>query len=217
MRRLLLAGALLLGAAASAFGQEDGASSAYINPFERSLSLEVGTGIAPAHMYVIYMSLSYERRSEFAQYGQDADMDNAYYPEVDLSLVWRTSERWEHAFTAGVSWCHHQVLQYEEFGIDPQGRPRYNLYNGTPAGWADSSPFASITWQARYLYNPQAKVQMYSGIGLGIVTDLRTGAVPLPAITLFGIRYTTPHFYFFAEEPLNPIAILAHGGLGWKF
>lgn len=218
MRRFILAFVLFALTWLSAIAQERAYSlPSSSQPFRQTFSVEAGTGVGPWHMRIIYMSPSYERRREFAKYGQDADMDSAIYPALDLSLVWRTSEHWEHAFTVGVSWCHHQVLQYEEFGVDPDGNPRYDLSSGTPVGWTDSTPFTSFTWQARRLYNPQAKVQMYSGIGLGIITDLNTGAFPLPAFTLFGARYTTPHFYFYFELPLSDIALLAHGGFGWKF
>lgn len=208
MRKLFLT-ALVLGAVLSARGQDPA-------PFRRSLSVEAATGLAPCHMRIVYMSPSYERRRELAQNGQDADMDHAYYPAADLSLVWRTKEHWEHAFTTGVSWCHHRLIQYEAFGIDPNGKPRYDLQTGKPAGWADSTPFFSLTWQARYLYNPHAGVQLYSAVGLGLITDWE-GVLPLPAITFIAARYTTEHFYFFFEVPLNEVALFAHGGLGWRF
>lgn len=218
MRRFFLALVLFALTGLWAFAQEraDSLSATPEQPFRQTFSVEAGTGVGPWHMRIIYMSPSYVRRRELAQYGQDADMDSAFYPEAGLSFVWRKKERLEHVFTAGVSWCHHKLIQYEPFGTDPNGNPRYDLNRGTPIGWADSTPFTSFTWQARFLYNPQAKVQLYSGIGLGVITNWH-GAFPLPALTLIAARYTTPHFYVFFEVPLSDIALFAHGGLGWKF
>ena len=42
-------------------------------------------------------------------------------PALSLSAVWKTARRWEMVLTGGISWCHHKVIQYGTFGIDPQG------------------------------------------------------------------------------------------------
>ena len=182
--------------------------------FRKQFSLEVGVGPGPIHMQVPGISPSRATEKQLAQEGRALDKHDGYYPAVTLSGALRTSARWETVATVCVSWRHGRVIQYESFGVDPQGEPRYDLSKGTPAGWMDVSPVASLTIQERVAWNPEWKVRLYSAFGVGLATF---GFVPLPSVTPVGCCFGGDHLYFFAEIPLSPYATLVHGGIGWKF
>lgn len=177
----------------------------------QSYSIELGTGIYPIYMNS-WTAPSSAVKDKLAAKGQAA-VGPDYYPVLSLTGVMRISRRSEHILTLGSTWCHHQVMQYPESGgIDPEGRPRYNLKEGTLVGWMESSPQFSITWQWRHLWTPDRPVILYSGVGIGLA-----GLVPIPDLTPFGLRFGGPHLYGFAELTLGPVATLAHGGIGWRF
>ena len=144
------------------------------------------------------------------------DKSTGYYPAFTLSGAIRTWDRWETVVTAGVSWYRSRLIQYEPFGIDPQGKPRYDLTKETPVGgWVDSSPVASLTVQERVFWNPRWKVQMYSAFGLGLTTS--SNLVPIPSLMPVCIRLGGRHLYCYAETGFSPFASYLHGGLGFKF
>ena len=207
MRTRLLILALLLVAGGVAFAADGDAL------FRKRYSIEIGAGPAPFHTRT--MGLSYSFKKELAKIGQEADMTHALYPAVSLSSVCRISPRWEIALTGGYSWIHHQVTQYETFGTDPYGQPRFDFNNGKTAGWMDSSAVVTLTLQGRYFWIPDKDFELYSAFGLGLTTA--SEFIPIPSLTPIAARYGGNHFYIFAETALNPIALYGHGGIGWRF
>ena len=199
----LIALFLLLGFSSVVYGQEG---------FRKRFSLELGAGQGPLHMQ--FVSPSWSAKKVLAEKGQRADTGDGIYPAIALSGVLRTSPRWETVATACVSWSHCRIRQYDTFGIDPQGKPRYDLTKGTPAGWKDLSPAFSLTVQERVAWNPEWKVRMYSAFGVGLSTY---GLIPLPSLTPVGCSYGGKHLYFYAEIPLSPYATFFHAGIGWSF
>lgn len=209
--RLLVAAIALLCASPmlSAQGKAEGKTQSSM-----SYSIEAGTGIQP-----LQMLLAGDRavREALAPKGQDIDSQGGFYPVINLTGVIRSGHRTEFTLTAGASWYHHKVIQYPVFGTDPEGRPRYDLKNGTPAGWKDSIPTYSLTLQWRHLWNPDNDFTVYTALGAGVVTRRSFGFVPLPSLTPVAFRYGGKHFYAFAELTLGTLASIAHGGLGWHF
>jgi hypothetical protein len=209
MKACLLAVLAFLGIAAAAFAQEDAAPEKDY----RGFSLELGTGIQPIHM-----SFLPTRSTEvaLADKGQGLVERDYPHPTVSLSAAWRLTRRGEIVATAGLSWRIDGLTQYEAFGIDPQGKPRYDLQKGSPAGWFVSSYTPSLTVTYRHIWTPDHLVQCYSGGGLGFVPTVAQ-FVPVPSVTLFGARFGRRHFYAFADLTLGPAASFVHGGLGWHF
>lgn len=185
-------------------------------PFQKSFSLELGTGYQPLHMT---LSPSRTVENALADKGQQVDKTGAYYPVISLTGVWRTRLRTEVALAAGISWCHHKIIQHEAFGIDPDGKPRYDLNKWKEAGWKDSTPIPSLTFRYRHLWNPDRALVAYSGAGVGIIPASGAGypVIPLPELTPIGLRMAGEHFYFFLELTMGPVASLGHGGFGWRF
>lgn len=185
-------------------------------PFHKRFSVELGTGYQPLHM-----TLSPSRAVEDAleQKGQAVVKQGAFYPVISVSGIWRTGQRTELGLAAGFSWCHHEVVQYDSFGVDPDGNPRYDLTHSTPAGWKDSTPIPSLTFRYRHLWNPDRGLVFYSGAGLGLIpaTGSDIPVVPLPELTPIGARIAGRHFYFFLECTMGPVASVGHGGFGWLF
>ena len=186
--------------------------SAHGQDFRKSFSLEIGAAPGPLHMQA---GPSWTEKKDLAEQGQEAFTHDIIPPAVSLSAVWRTGYRWETLVTGCFSWIHAPVTQYETFGIDPQGKPRYDLTKGTPAGWKDLFPTGSITVQWRVFWNPQWKVQPYSGFGAGLSTA--TEWIPLPSLVPVGVRFGRGHLYGFLETGFTPFATIGHGGLGWRF
>ena len=184
-------------------------------PFRKRYSLEVGAGYGPFHMQIRNVSPSWEKQRELAQNGMEAQGDGTLCPALSLSGVWRYDPRWELVITGGISWSRHPVVQYETFGVDPQGQPRYDLNKGHPAGWMNSTPVGTLTCQWRIFWNPEWPVQPYSAFGFGLTTI--SELIPIPGITPVGVRYGGEHFYAFAEAPINTIALFAQFGVGWRF
>lgn len=208
MRQVLVAILAVFGAAFAAFGQEE--------PFRKSFSLELGAGPGPIHMMIPGISPNDDTENVWAEQGRSADKRSGYHPSFSFSAAFHSWDRWETVVTASVSWYRSRLVQYEPFGVDPQGKPRYDLTKSTPVGgWADSSPVASLTVQERVFWNPRWKVQMYSAFGLGITTS--TSFTPMPSLMPVGCRLGGRHLYFYAETGFSPFASVLHGGLGFKF
>lgn len=208
MRIHILSITLLLAAVSSAFAQEKPV-------YQKTFSVEVGTGIMPLHMT---FSPSREVETAYAKKGQSIGTGGAAakYPVIDITGVIQSAHHHEFTLSAGVSWCHHKVYQHSTWGIDPNGEPRYNLNDKTPIGWADSSPFFSLTSHWRYLWNPSSSAVIYSGLGLGLVMEA-SGCAPIPSVIPIALRYGGKHFYGYLENMIGPMATLIHGGLGWRF
>ena len=204
MKPRLLAVLVLLGTATIVYGQD----------FRKRFSLELGVGQGPIHMMVPGASPSRAAEEALAEDGLSPDARDRIYPAISLSGALRTSPRWETVATANVSWSHCRIRQYESFGVDPEGNPRYDTSNGTPAGWKDLSPVGSLTLQWRVAWNPGWKARWYSAFGVGLST---IGVIPLPSITPVGCSFGGEHLYFYAEIPFTPYGTLFHGGLGWHF
>ena len=151
-RLTALVALLLLGV--SAYAQEEDP------PFFKQFSVEIATGLPPIHTLLEVNGTKYDK--SFAREGKEPDMNGAWMPALSVSAVWKTAPRWEMVLTGGVSWCHHKVIQYGTFGIDPQGNPRYNLKDPHPDGWRDSAPIGALFFQARCFWNPTQKVKLYS-------------------------------------------------------
>ena len=200
----LFIGAILIAISSCAFAQE--------LPWLRTYSIEIGTGYRPLHMALYPTSAEEEA---YAELGQSVYMGDARYPVFSLSGAMRASRRSEYVIAAGVSWCHHQLTQYSTFGIDPDGKPRYDLNDGKPAGWANSKPFATLTFRYRQIWTPGSAVELYTGVGMGLSS--RTSFIPLPDITPIGARCGWEHLYFYLECTFSPVASFGHGGLGWRF
>lgn len=208
MKRFLIAALALLAGSFAAFGQEDS--------FRKTFSLELGVAPGPLHMMFPGVSPDDHTEDVWADQGRRADKSTGYYPAFTFSGAIRTWDRWETVVTAGVSWYRSRLIQYEPFGIDPQGKPRYDLTKETPVGgWVDSSPVASLTVQERVFWNPRWKVQMYSAFGLGLTTS--SNLVPIPSLMPVCIRLGGRHLYCYAETGFSPFASYLHGGLGFKF
>lgn len=200
MRRLL-AIAVLMGIVFGASAQE--------SSFQKRYSIEVGTGIPP--LYMDYMTTA----DRLAERGMSIDKESAFYPVVSLSGVMSVSDKNEFTLTIGTSWCHHKVIQYSVFGTDPNGKPRYNLHDGKPAGWMNSSLQWSVNLNWRHLWNPENMATFYSGLGIGYSPAL--GPTPVPTLTPVALRVGGNHFYGFIECTIGAVATFAHGGLGWRF
>ena len=210
---------ILLCAAFSAYAQ-DAMEPARVRlhhslPWQKGVSLEIGTGLAPLHTL---MFPSYTDERALAQKGQEVDKQQASFPVLSLSRVWRTGERTEWVLTGGASCCYCDLKQYGTFGIDPNGNPRYNLNESRPAGRIRSDISPTLTLRYRHLWNPWNAVVVYYDLGLGVgdfsgLLDVKV----LPAWTPIGLRYGGDHFYVWLENTYSPIATLVHGGLGWRF
>jgi hypothetical protein len=209
MKARLLALAALMLWGASAFAQED-----IDPPFSRYFTLEIGTGMAPLHTLINkgYLRLD----SELADNGQTALSDGTWCPALSLSAAWHTSLRWEMVLTGGISWNHSKMIQYGTFGIDPRGRPRYDLQDPHDIGWKDTQPAGALFFQARRFWNPTQKVKLYSAAGVGLYTD-GFDVYPVPSLTPIAVRFGTGHLKFFIENTYSPAATVFDIGLGWTF
>ncbi len=224
MRPRFLVAVLFLATALSAAAQEEPQEA---TRFNKTYSIELGTGIQPFYMNGWVTPSSYVK-DELAKKGQSPAGPYSY-PVLSLTGVMRISRRSEHILTLGTTWCHHQIVQYPESGgFDPEGRPRYDVRNGngTIIGSANTSFEYSITWQWRHLWTPERLIVLYTGVGLGVYSEriyamggyLHLPMVPIPDVTPLGLRFGgSRHIYGFAEVTFGPIATLAHGGLGWRF
>lgn len=220
--RLLIAALVLLGLfSGTAWGQEvekdDGAKDVRVSqnvPFEKSYSIEIGTGIRPFQMMINPVRAAQVR---LAPKGQDVDTDGSFYPVVNLTGVLRSGWKTEFTLSAGASWYHHRLIQYPSFGVDPNGKPRYDLEHGERVGWMDSIPAFSGTFQWRHLWNPSNAFLVYTALGAGVTVSYFSSFFPLLSLTPVAFRYGGEHFYAYTELTLGPLASFVHGGLGWRF
>ncbi|MBO4466985.1 MAG: hypothetical protein J5745_02620, partial [Bacteroidales bacterium] len=111
MKRILIVMAcLLLSVAASAQEQE---------PFQRSWSVEIGTGIYPFYMNFVP---SRDLETELADDGQEFyNISDWLISSVTVAGVYRLSPHSELAATAQLNWRSYQIRQYPPFGTDPNG------------------------------------------------------------------------------------------------
>ena len=219
MKTRLLSLVIVLCAAFSAYAQDAiGPTRVRLHhtlPQQKSFSLEIGTGLPPFHMLMFPSSVD---EYALAQKGQRADKQQAFFPVLSLSGVWRTGKSTEWVLTGGVSCCYYDLVQYGTFGIEPSGNPRYNLNESRPAGRERTDLSPTLTLRYRHLLNPWNAVVVYYDLGLGVGDFSSFLDVPvLPAWTPIGLRYGGDHFYVWLENTYSPIATLVHGGLGWRF
>ena len=210
MKARLLALTTLMLWGISAFAQED---DPFPVPFQRKFSVEIGIGPAPFHMALV--SPAWEFKQALAEEGKNITSIDRMYPAFSLSGVWHPFAHWEYVLTASASWRPYQITRYEEFGIDPQGKPRYDLTKGTPDG-KRHYPGVAVFFEARVYWNPAWRVKMYSAFGSGLFTD-GSGLTPVPSLTPVALRINAGSLYFFVEDTLSPAATLLHLGLGWTF
>ena len=186
-------------------------------PFQKSWSVELGTGIYP-----FYMNFAPSRQldEELADKGQEVFNAAEYKPSITLAGVYRPTLHSEFNVTAQLNWRHYQIRQYPVFGTDPNGKDRYDLSKKADLVGDANAFVPTLTLRYRYIYNPRNMVTLYSGFGLGFVFMkgfTQYGVGVFPDITILGIRLPTDHFYTFAELTIGNVATLAHGGIGWKF
>lgn len=212
MRFLSLAVAILLGTGLLTRAQEVPEIS------QRTWSIELGTGVIPFHISFIPTRAT---KTELAQKGQAVgDVICPYFPAFSLSGAYHLRKYTEFRFTVGASWRYYNLIQYSSFGTDPNGNPRYNLNDGSPAGWTVSRPVFSFTIQCFHVWNPGRTAELYSGGGLGFIAgkgNPLTEPIPLPELTPIGVRVGGRHLYGFTELTIGPIASLVHGGVGCRF
>ncbi|MCR5325581.1 MAG: hypothetical protein K6E37_02390 [Bacteroidales bacterium] len=214
MRRVVFMLAALLSACTAAYAYCDEPDSV---SFKKSFSLELGSGQGPLH---VTGSLGPGGREAMAEAGQIDVESGSFFPLISVTEAWRVSPHWELCLTESISWRMFQVKQYDTFGIDPDGKPRYDTTSGQIIGWKSSIPYGAVTFQARVIWSPKWKVTAYSAMSVGLTSAAwLIGVIPLPipGITPVGLRYGGEHFYCFAEATLGPIATFGHGGLGWRF
>ena len=207
-RFLTLVTLLFLGVTAHAQEAEE-----YVVPFQPYFTVELGTGIAPIHTLLKESSLSYNH--EIADKGL-GPQGKSWSPAFSLSFAWHPYLKWEFALTGGVSWCHYKVVQYDTFGVDPQGRPRYDLDKPLYPFWTDSYFSGALFVQARRFWNPTQKVKLYTAAGFGAYVQGKE-IQAVPSLTPIAVRFGTGHFKFFIENTLSPVASLWHMGVGLSF
>ena len=152
MKRLIVSVvALALMATGAAFAQSGSNSDAAAGSNAgRQWRIEIGTGLQPLHMGFIGVSPSAELERELVRKGQFFRENDGFYPSVILTGSCELSPRWELALTASMSWGYLQLCQYDTFGIDPEGQPRYDLRSFSKLGYRNVSPVPAFTVQGRY-------------------------------------------------------------------
>ena len=208
MKARLLALAALMLAGVSAYAQED-----VDPPFSPYFAVEIGTGLAPIHTWLN----SSWALGGISDDGQRAVNYDSFCPAFSLSVAWHPSLKWEVVLTGGYSWVHHRMIQYESFGIDPKGQPRFDLSSHHDAGWKDSLHAGAIFIQVRRFWNPTQKVKLYSAAGFGYAFDPTKEFGLVPSITPIAVRFGTGHLKFFIENTFSPVATAFDLGLGWAF
>ena len=205
MKRILIAMACLL-LSISALSQEK-------EPFQKSWSVEIGTGIYPFYMNFVP---SRALETEFADNGQEFyNISDWLISSVTVAGVYRFSLHSEVTATAQLNWRSYQIRQYPLFGTDPNGKDRYDLNQKAEYVSDGIVLVPALTFRYRYLYNPEHFVTVYTGFGLGF--NYSSIFMVIPEITPVGLRFGRNHFYAFAELTIGNVATLGHGGLGWKF
>ena len=208
MKARSLALAVLVFLGSTAYAQETEA------PFLPYFSLELGTGMAPIHTLVNLLGMRND--SALADQGLTSVSAGAWAPSFSLSAAWHSALRWEFVVTGGLSWCHYRVNRYGTFGVDPQGKPRYDLNTPEPAGWKNSDRAYALFFQARRFWNPTQKVKLYSAAGFGAYLDGST-IRPVPSLTPIAVRFGTGPLKFSVEHTFSPAATALQLCLGWTF
>ncbi len=178
---------------------------------------EIGAGPAPIPQALGRVSLDYGRMVEMGQYPNAVfDVDPAFI----LSWVYILNKKWDIAVSGGLSWFNYRLFQYETFGTDPEGKPRYDRSTGHYTGyWGKSLYCGALSVTGRRTWLRKGVFDLYSGIGLGISGGLYADGwvLPMLALTPVGFRLGGRHLYVFAEATISPTATLGQGGLGWRF
>lgn len=202
MKRLLLGLAFFFVAGAPGFAQ-------------KTVSVELGVAPAPAHSLLTSWLILSGKRALAAE-GKDVHSRQAFFPAYNASVTWSSHNAWAFALTGSLSWVGGTIVQYERFGTDPFGQPRYDR---SRYQWEEpvDYPMYSVTFQARKFWNPSWKVQPYFAFGLGVVADNEFHIYPMPSLIPAGIQIGRGHFYGYAEVGFTPFASLLHGGLGYRF
>lgn len=177
----------------------------------QGFSLEIGGGFPPIHSLVIGPRTL--DQYDLAEKGQEY-REHAINPAFSISAVWRKTDDWELIATGGMTWNRYTIVQYKEFGFDPEGDPRYDLRDGHKID-SVTELVPSLTAQFRHIFNPQSTVQLYTAFGVGL--SVQTKLLPLPSWTPVGIRFHGRHIYWYLESTLSPIASLSHVGVGYRF
>ena len=207
MRKLILI--LFLCISAAAYAQEE--------PFQQSFSVELGGGLGPMHMSFPGVCPTSLEKNTYAKEGKSLYCNQNFFPEVALGVAWRFARKWELSLMGGISWAEYTVKTHEQFGVDPFGEPRYNASKTIDTYKILSAPYFNSTLQARLIWNPDQKVQVYTAFGVGIAVVGKEWA-PFPAITPIAVRYSNGnHFYGFLENAFTTNSMLLHGGVGWRF
>jgi hypothetical protein len=183
-------------------------------PFDPYFTLEIGTGMAPIHTLVHHWGLKWD--DDLADQGLDPISQGSWCPAFSLSAAWHTHLKWEFVLTGGVSWCNYRVIQYDTFGWDPQGKPRYDLDKMLRTYRKNSHYAGALFFQARRFWNPTQKVKLYSAAGAGLYTDGKE-VLPVPSITPIAVRFAAGQVKFFIESTLSPAATGWNFGMGWSF
>jgi len=218
MRRFIICLMLLSGTAAASVAQNAAQFPAPAT-WEKNFAIEAGIGPAPLHM--VLLPTAREERA-FAENGQEAIGSRLLYtPSFSLSAVWRTGEKTEVVLSMSASRVRYSITQYGVFGIDPDGKPRYDLNDGKDAGQAYSPVSTALNACLRGMWIRDGHWTGYSAIGLGLVCIPDKGAkpdiYPLPTVIPFGMRYGWKHFYACVETGFSLSASLLTAGVGWKF
>lgn len=210
---------LLLGVAVTVFAQESLVDALATADFEKTWSVEVGSGYPPIHATLgggANMNRSLASSGQFV-----TDLTPLSFT---LAGVMRTSERWEMKLIADFAWHNCAVKQFDTFGVDPNGQPRYiiDYDNAQYIGRRNTGYTLSLAFTFRRIWNPSKAFQVYSEFGGGIFNRPTSAIISKLylcsfSLTPIGVRYCWDHLYLFAEIPFSPYATLIHGGLGWKF
>lgn len=169
----------------------------------------MGAGLCPFHMM-----FRFDWNSYLEDQGQEVYGDGINPLALSISGIYRHDAHSEFVLTGGLSWVRYHYTQYGTFGIDPQGKPRYDL-EVKEKEWTDTDYTPSLTLSYRYIWYPGDAVEWYSGASLGLVYLDKMSI--LPGITLVGFRAGQGAFYFFAEHSYSPVSTFIHGGLGLRF
>lgn len=177
----------------------------------RYFALEISSG-RPSCYYMIGAGSRSELNQPYLEAGQG--VENIRRHAMQLSAVWGRGVHSELAVTAGLNWSSFQLVQYEKFGVDPSGKPRYDAsgYGVYLPGRKSGGYAGSLTAEWRYIYNPIDLVQVYSGVGLGVSTFYPI----IPSLSLVGIRLCGLRLYGFACINISPSTWLGTFGLGMR-
>ena len=208
MRKILLP--IMLCIAVAAYAQEGVVD---VSEF----SVELGCGFGPMHMNFPGVCPTSAEKNDYWQQGKTVYSNyEILFPEVDLSVAWRFTRKWEVVLTGGISWTEYTVNTHDQFGIDPYGSPRYDFAHTSSTTKKLSKPYFNSTLQARVLWNPESQVKVYTGFGAGVAVVGPEWAV-FPALTPIGVRFGKNHLYGFVENAFTTNAFILHGGAGWRF